>query len=210
MQVSKATNEMSDQLQAQPFWEERGLPAPGAEMTPAAFDALPETMLRVEYIDGRVVYPNWNEDTMSPTPVPMHQRTVGYLHLLLQDIVPGGEVVLSPMDVKFGERKLQPDVFWIAEEGACVAGENHFIGAPDLVVEVLSSGNASHDRITKHAIYEAHGVREYWIVDPAEQLVEVFSLEDSVFLRVGLFEPGDTFTSPLLDNVVNVQRVFSA
>ena len=56
-------------------------------------------------------------------------------------------------------------------------------GAPDLVIEILSPATASRDCILKRALYEKHGVREFWIVDPTNRLVTIYSLN-----RKGRFE----------------------
>ena len=51
-------------------------------------------------------------------------------------------------------------------------------GAPDWVIEVVSKNNASHDYVTKLMQYQKAGVREYWIVDPEEQTIQVYNFED--------------------------------
>ncbi len=71
-------------------------------------------------------------------------------------------------------------------------------GAPDLVIEVLSPGTARRDKKDKFSLYEKHGVREYWIIDPSEKLLEVWQLRDGRFSRLDVFGPGDPFTSLLL------------
>jgi len=55
-------------------------------------------------------------------------------------------------------------------------------GAPDLVVEVLSPSTAKNDRGKKKDAYERAGVREYWIVNPADKTVEVYLLQDGHFV----------------------------
>ena len=54
-------------------------------------------------------------------------------------------------------------------------------GAPDLVVEVLSPSTAKNDRAYKKDVYERCGVREYWIVNPADKTVEQYFLQDGKF-----------------------------
>ena len=62
-------------------------------------------------------------------------------------------------------------------------------GAPDLVVEVLSPSTARNDRMHKKAVYEASGVREYWLVDPENRTMEQH------FLRDGRLELNTVYTS---------------
>ncbi|MHB8767226.1 MAG: Uma2 family endonuclease [Deferrisomatales bacterium] len=47
-------------------------------------------------------------------------------------------------------------------------------GAPDLVIEILSPSTAARDHIDKLALYEKHGVREYWLVHPTDRLVMIY------------------------------------
>ncbi|MEL6148009.1 MAG: Uma2 family endonuclease [Chloroflexota bacterium] len=199
---------MTEQAEQQAFWERLHLPPPGAAMPLAAYDALPETTIPMEYIHGRVVYPHWNETSMTPTPRPRHQLVVGEVYTVLRGLIPDGRLLLSPMDVAIGGQKVQPDVFWASAGGNCTRGEAHYVGAPDLAVEVLSPGNASHDRITKFDLYEQHGVREYWLLDPEEDVIEVYMLADGAFQRSGAYTVGDTFRSPLLQQTVTVSDLF--
>ncbi len=60
-------------------------------------------------------------------------------------------------------------------------------GGPDLVIEILSAGNKGHDRITKKALYEKFGVKEYWIVDPETTMAAGFLLEGQAYLPLGEF-----------------------
>ena len=54
-------------------------------------------------------------------------------------------------------------------------------GAPDMVIEILSSSTAHYDRLVKFNLYQQAGVREYWIVDPAARIVQVHTLEDGAY-----------------------------
>lgn len=193
-----------------PFWEALNLPVPGAEMAHDAYLSLDETPVPMEYVHGQVVYPHWNAEThMSLTPRPIHQLIVMEVIAVLRRMVPDGRVITAPMDVQIGPHTLQPDVFWASAGGQCVIGETRFIGPPDLVVEVVSPGNATHDRITKHAIYEQQGVREYWIIDPNERYLDVFVLVEGAYRRQGAYVPADTFASVVLGQTVNVAELFA-
>lgn len=54
-------------------------------------------------------------------------------------------------------------------------------GAPDLVIEILSPSTAKYDKNQKKVVYERHGVKEYWIVDPETKEVQGFFLKDGAF-----------------------------
>lgn len=172
-------------------------------MTIAEFKQLPESSEHIELLYGELV--------MSPAPKNKHQSAVGKSLLLLNQLTSKGEVVLSPMDVYLDdENVVQPDVFWVSgPDSLCQLGaDDYWHGAPDLVVEVLSPGSALRDKTTKFKLYERHGTREYWLVDPEAQYVEVWRLENGTFLRVGVFGPADKFESPLLGQPVDVSVLF--
>ncbi len=171
-------------------------------MSADEFRALPETTQRTELIEGEVV--------MAPAPRHTHQRAVLLIARYLQDNAPDGEVVIAPSDVYLdGANALQPDVFWVrAGSTACTLGDDdYWYGAPDLVVEVLSPATEAQDRQRKFHIYERHGVRELWLVQTTQPFVEVFTLADGTFTRLGLFQPGATFDSPALGKPVDVQKL---
>ncbi len=201
---------MSEQpTQRTPFWEEMGLPAPGAHLTREEYDALPEVNIHIEWHDGVVVYPNWNEETMSPSPLSRHQRLVGRIYAALLKAIPNGEVLLAPMDLLLSGRTSQPDLFWVAEDGTCIDHGTRYEGPPALIVEVLSPSNTANDRVTKFDLYERSGVPEYWIVEPREDYIEVYTLNGGTYQRVGAYQPGQTFMSSALGKSVTVADLFS-
>lgn len=86
-----------------------------------------------------------------------------------------GVVLSSPIDVVLSEEDvLQPDVIFISRQREDIITSESINGAPDLVVEILSPSTEARDRGVKMELYAAHGVREYWIVDPACMTVEVY------------------------------------
>ncbi|MBC7892843.1 MAG: Uma2 family endonuclease, partial [Sphingobacteriaceae bacterium] len=85
--------------------------------------------------------------------------------------------------------------------------------APDLVVEVLSKSTKKADRETKFEDYAAHGVAEYWLVDPTRQTIEPFTLdaETEAYAAQGIFRVGQRVSSSLLpDFTIPVKAVFEA
>jgi len=162
---------------------------------------LPETQQKQELIGGEIIVP--------PVSMPQHQRLVIRISRLLEELIPNGEVLISPADIYLHEETVvQPDIFWIAESGRCIETEKHFEGAPDLLVEVLSPSTAIQDKREKFAKYEAHGVREYWIVDPHAAYVEVWQLSENEFIRVGIFGKENSYKSELLNQEVIFESIF--
>lgn len=162
-------------------------------MDRAAFLALPETNLPLEYIDGEI--------TVSPSPVDSHQDSIlavaAYLKMLFPNAA--GTLRIAPLDVHIDNANtVQPDVFWVsADNPRCRLSEDgYWYGAPDLVVEVLSPGTARRDRGVKFRLYEQAGVREYWLIDA--DYVEVYRLVDGKFERVGVFGEGEAFVTVLI------------
>lgn len=124
------------------------------------------------------------ELTVAPAPVPRHQWACDELTSLLRLFVKQndlGRVFSSPIDVILGrhteaETVVQPDILFIAKDRLGMIEETNISGAPDLMVEVLSVSSAYRDRIEKKRIYAEFGVREYWIVDADQKVLEAFDL----------------------------------
>jgi Uma2 family endonuclease len=113
-----------------------------------------------------------------PAPFYSHQRlTLRIARVLADHVEPRrlGKVAVAPVDVVLDRERaliLQPDVLFIARHRLAIVDDQVW-GAPDLVVEILSSGTAAYDRGEKYGWYLQYGVREYWIVDPMAQEVVV-------------------------------------
>lgn len=135
--------------------------------TLADYEALPEGS-PYQLIAGEFV--------MSPAPKPLHQNSALRLARKMAafaDTSDAGEVIMSPIDVYFDDvDAYQPDIIFIATQHLGIIGEKNIQGAPDIIVEVLSS-NAKHDLVEKKDVYEASGVKEYWIVDPDRKSIDV-------------------------------------
>ncbi len=203
---------MTDQTRKLPFWKEWGLPAPGTRMSIEEFEQLPEVNFHVELLHGVVTYPHWNEETMTPAPIPKHQKISGRIFRILDDYAEaqGGDAYYAPVDVYLNEDSLiQPDLIWLAPNGQCVETEKDFRGAPELVVEILSPGTARRDKTDKFDMFEKHGVQEYWIVDPRDDLIEVHVRDEDTLKRQGAYGPADVFPSPVLDSTsITVRNIF--
>jgi Uma2 family endonuclease len=148
---------------------------------------------RVELIRGRLI--------MSPSPTPLHQIVVARLARIFQraEDRADGIILFAPMDVIFSDHTiLQPDLLYISKSRRSIVG-TRIDGPPDLVVEVLSRDGARRDRTEKLDLYAQYGVAEYWIVDPASQVIEFLLLDQG---RYVLLQPADNhYQSPRLPEV---------
>ena len=133
---------------------------------------------RYEIIDGELF--------MVPSPNESHQNILGYIFNCIFNYTRKtklGSVYCAPFDVLFSEADIvQPDIIFVANKNKNIITKNNIQGAPDLLIEILSSGTSRRDLGVKKKLYAKNGVREYWIVDPAQETVEVFNLKEGVFL----------------------------
>ncbi len=169
--------------------------------------ALPETHLFCEILDGEV--------HMSPAPSVLHQTVAGELFARLREHVRSGDlgrVFIAPLGVRLSEEDVvEPDVVVVLRPHLSRIAEAGLLGAPDLVVEVLSPGTAGRDLGIKRRLYERYGVPEYWIADPHARVVEVLSLTGTGYKQAGLFRREDALTSPLLPGLeIPLGEVFPA
>ena len=158
---------------------------------------------RYELIEGELI--------LVPRPRLKHQK-IGlkianfFVNFLEQN--PIGEIY-SDVDVYLGDKVVAPDVLFIAKERLNIAGELNIQGAPDLVVEVLSPSTASYDKKIKSQLYFTNGVKEYWLVDPDQQLVEVLIAGEKEWRWAGVFDQEDVLTTALLPGLqVKLDEVF--
>ena len=140
---------------------------------------------------------------MSPARSFFHQRVVARFYKLLDAWVAGhglGETGIAPIDMVLApHRATQPDVIFIAKERLSII-RSSVMGAADLVAEVISPESRRRDRIDKRDLYEQHGVREYWLIDPEAQTIEVLHLKDGEYQLAGRWRPGDQAKSQLLQD----------
>ena len=96
-----------------------------------------------------------------------------------------GEVLFAPVDVELTENDIvQPDFVVVLSERASIIEPSRIVGAPDLVVEIVSPSSRDHDTVSKLALYERTGVGEYWIVDRDAERLTVYSRSGARFAAV--------------------------
>jgi len=136
---------------------------------------------RYELIDGDVYM-------MSPAPTSRHQEIsinlVGQFYSYLKGKT--CKVFAAPYDVRLNadaedDTVVQPDISIICDPSKI---EQHgCVGAPDMIIEILSPSSANRDQITQKKKYLEAGVKEYWIVDPEKRNVQVHLLVDGMYTR---------------------------
>ena len=159
----------------------------------------------IQLINGEVI--------IAMPPILKHQDIVREILILLALIARkmGGKAYDSPIEVRLDDENIfEPDVLYIAPDNLAITeqDEKRIIGAPDLIVEVLSPSTAKYDRQEKYNAYEQHGVCEYWIVDPLHETIEVWTLSDERFQRQGAYADDDTFASVVLGEPISVEAIF--
>lgn len=160
---------------------------------------------RYELIEGDLL--------MTPAPATKHQRVLRKLVFLLEDFMTHqdlGEVFCAPYDVYLDNRNVvQPDILFVSKERLNIIGEKNIQGAPDLVIEITSEATAYRDLVRKKKLYGKHGVKEYWIVDPMEETVEVYLLREAAYTLVKTCQKDDVFESECLKRLkIELKRIF--
>ena len=164
---------------------------------------------RVELIKGFVL-------KMSPAPNRFHQKVsqnVNFKILTFFDKHPCN-VFVAPFDVRLpikSKKKdstvVQPDLCIICDE--VKLDDQGCNGAPDLIVEIISPNYRKHDLDTKFKLYEEAGVAEYWIIEPIDKFVLVYTLREGQYIGLKPFTEGEVITSPLFPDLkVAVDDVF--
>jgi Uma2 family endonuclease len=166
---------------------------------------------QIELIKGKLY-------RMSPAPKRMHQRASGNLSFAIRQYMQdrGCQVYDAPFDVRLpvqNKRKpeqistvVQPDISVICD--LTKLDDDGCLGAPDWIIEITSPRTAKKDFDEKFHLYERSGVREYWIVQPKEKSVSVYTLENEQYVLVDIYESGDIACQLFPDLVIDHGRIF--
>jgi Uma2 family endonuclease len=160
------------------------------------FVLFPDDGKRHELIDG--------VHFVTPSPNTRHQRIVLKLGSTLDAFASErglGEVFVAPFDVRLSPHDIvEPDLLFISAARADIVTDANVVGAPDLVIEILSPSTRRQDEVLKCDLYEARGVAEYWLIDPEAETVKVLRREGDRFGRARLLSlrDDDVLETPLL------------
>lgn len=148
-----------------------------------------------ELIDGELV--------KKKAPTPKHQDILSELNDQIKPFVRQnqlGRVFFAPVDVFLDtDTAPQPDYVFVPTRNADIITGNGIEGVPTLVVEIISPTSIVRDRFTKKALYERFGVQEYWLIDPQNQEVELYTLVEN---RYELLSAASAFEGNLTSNVL--------
>lgn len=145
---------------------------------------------RRELIDGFV-------KLMSPAPTRKHQEISKEILLDFGNYLRNKpcKVFHAPFDVRLPQHHetdnheiftvVQPDICVICDQSKL--DERGCIGAPDLIIEIVSPASAQVDTKDKFEIYQQSGVREYWIVFPEEKVIQIFLLNNGKYELRGMY-----------------------
>jgi Uma2 family endonuclease len=161
--------------------------------------SFPDDGKRHELIDG--------EHYVTPAPLTKHQcisiNLAAAIHHHCQQNKTG-RIFSAPTDVKLTETDVvQPDLLYIAKDRDHLITRENIQGAPDFIVEILSDSTRRRDERLKRHLYEQHGVKEYWIVDPELETVKIHRLQEGRYdapQELTTEQPHATLTTPLLPN----------
>lgn len=157
----------------------------------------------VELIKGRIF------KKMSPTPLRRHQVAVGNLYREMSLYLKNSScsIYVAPFDVRFpkGETEdqkiftvVQPDITVVCDKSKL--HDKGCLGAPDVVVEVISKSSSVMDWNFKFNLYQENGVREYWIAEPISKVLTVFILDDdNKYKQIAAHDEESVISSTVLD-----------
>lgn len=170
-------------------------PTQTRRMTYAEYRALPERMTKCELVHGELREEMTGANTT-------HQRISRRLFAQLYPFVARqkrGEIFYAPYDVHLSDDLVyQPDLLFVSVENQARIGEGEVQGPPDLVVEILPESSKRIDRQEKFINYALFGVREYWLVHPEAELIEVYVLRNDQYRLLGRYGREEKVQSEVL------------
>lgn len=167
---------------------------------------------RLELIKGKIF-------TMSPAPSRIHQKVSRNLTGIFYNKFRNQtcNFYTAPFDVRFPKKEMNDNkIYDVVQPDLCVICDNSklddrgCIGAPDLIVEILSPGNSKKELHDKYELYRDHGVKEYWIIHPSEQTVLIYKLLENEYVPSRLYSGEETIGSSLFPDLdIDLKEVFA-
>ena len=167
---------------------------------------------RLELIKGKLF-------KMSPAPSRIHQKLSVILTRELADYLKGKpcEIYVAPFDVRLPRKsKEDKEIITVVQPDICVIcdpsklDDKGCLGAPDIIIEILSPGNNKKELANKYEVYEEAGVKEYWLIVPIESACFQYILnKEGRYFAAKPLTTGDKVTTPILPGFsLDLEEVF--
>jgi Uma2 family endonuclease len=169
---------------------------------------------RVELFKGKIF-------TMSEAPSTYHQEISRDLTVLLWIKLKNHScnLFVAPFDVRLlstKNSKSDTDIYTVVQPDLCVICDESkidargAIGAPELMIEILSPGNSKKEMRYKYDLYQEAGVLEYWIVNPENKSIFIYVLKDGIFVGQHPLIEDDKIESPLFSQLdFKLEEIFN-
>jgi len=159
-----------------------------------------------EIIDG--------EHYMTPSPTTKHQRVSRNMVWIIESFLREnryGEILSAPFDVILSDNDIVvPDIVYVSQKNIHLLTEENIKGIPDLIIEILSPSHRKRDRILKRDLYEKYGVREYWLIDPDKEQVEIYTFSCDRFLPPTVYNRDQVIKTEIIPGLeIDVKGIFS-
>ncbi len=139
---------------------------------------------------------------ITPAPSTRHQEISATIHVELMKYVQKnklGKVLASPLDVKLSKHDgYQPDIIFLTSAQEKLISPNYIDGSPTIIIEISAKASAKADYGWKKDLAEQYGVREYWVIDLTQELVEVFQLKDNKYESFAIYKKENRIKSSLI------------
>lgn len=166
--------------------------------------------LRMEFINGEIV--------LLASPSTFHQDISGNLYVYLRTYLKGKKckVFYAPFDVHFHKKDLdipdvmQPDLLITCDHDEAVNEKGRYMGTPTLCIEILSPSTRSKDMVDKLNTFMLSGVKEFWVVDPMNQSVIVYSFKDFEIDEYETYKSHETLHSYFFEGLnIELEEIFT-
>ncbi|MCT1905064.1 Uma2 family endonuclease [Oceanobacillus sojae] len=166
---------------------------------------------RLELIDGDIF-------NMSPAPSRRHQQVLRELSTAFSIFLREKEceIFFAPFDVRLlVDNKLDNEITNVVQPDLSIVCDQEKLddkgcnGSPDMIIEILSPSSVKLDRWIKYQLYEEAKIKEYWLVDPVNESVEIYLLTGEQYKFQGVFTKEDTITVHTLSGLtLDLDQVF--
>ncbi len=161
--------------------------------------------IKAEFINGEIIYQSpakrrhWRVSTKLTSLLNIH---VEHNNL--------GEIGVEKVMVEMTRNDYEPDiVFFSKEKASRFTNDQMLFPAPDFIVEILSPSTEKYDRNEKFIDYAAHGVSEYWIIDPEQEFIEQYFNEKGKFSLFQKLHKGKIESKSVKDFAIDLKEIFS-